>query len=295
MAEWYPGAVRRQVSGEAKDPPIEPVGVILHVAATETTSLFQYFNGPSGGIESHLFIPYEDDRPDEQYRRLTHEADANFRGNSWLSGGRRLGYHSVETEGLGTGGASKGRWTPHQVDRIVSFLRWDAAEFDFPIRAATSVFSGGVGWHVQSGAGPRTTSWSNAKGKQCPGSGRIAQVEDLIRAAASRAPRTVIDLTAGASAAKAAAVVARLHPHASVRPAVPAVRATPHLTEGRSDMVVLNVAGEDTRYCWEGPGRISAFRNPLEVDIAHLNGAPTRELTVAQARSIGVPLRVAVP
>ena len=172
------------------------------------------------------------------------------------------------------------------------------------------MFSGGIGWHVQFGAGPGTTSWSNAKGKVCPGAGRIAQMDALIAAARTRPEATVIDLRARADPARAAEALARhrLPPRPpgpdrpaarpatpSVRPADPAPRVTPPLSEGRTDMIVLNVVGVKTRYCWEGPGRISAFRNPLEVEIAHLAGAPTRELSVAEARSIGVPLPAPAP
>lgn len=101
MTMWYPPAVRRQVTLTSADPRIRPVGVILHVAATNAESLHDWFNGPSGGIESHLYL--RKDGTWEQYRDFEHEADANFKGNSWISGSHRNGFISVETQGLGAG------------------------------------------------------------------------------------------------------------------------------------------------------------------------------------------------
>lgn len=178
----YPRAKYRPVTGLANDPPIRPIGVILHVSASNATSLHGWFNGPSGGIESHLHIPTTPDHPIEQYRDTAREADANYKGNSWTDGGERLGFLSVETQGLGDGA-----WSPYQLDEILLFLRWAAAEHGFPLRRCPSYRSAGIGYHVMFGSGEGTNSWSNARGKVCPGSRRIAQFKDIILPTLARA------------------------------------------------------------------------------------------------------------
>jgi hypothetical protein len=170
----YPNAHWRPVQGLANDPPITPIGVILHVSGSEATSLHGWFDGPSGGIESHLHIAR--DGTVEQYRDTQREADANYKGNSWMEGGKRLGFLSVETQGV-----AAGEWTPEQLTEIRRFLAWASRTHGFPLRVAPSYRSPGVGWHVMWGAGEGTDSWSNARGKVCPGRDRIRQFHtDLI-------------------------------------------------------------------------------------------------------------------
>ena len=172
----YPGGRYRPVVGESKDPPIIPVGVILHVAASNADSLFGFFNGPSGGIESHFQIPLTSRAPVEQYRDTNREADANYKGNSWIgSDGKRYGFLSVETAGLGDG-----EWTAHQLSEILKLIRWAAREHGFPLRKAPGYRSPGLGYHVMFGSGEGTNSWSNARGKVCPGAKRIRQFENII-------------------------------------------------------------------------------------------------------------------
>lgn len=55
----YPDAILKLIPPGDNDPRIQPVGVILHVAAMEGPSLHGYFDGPSGGIESHLYVRYD--------------------------------------------------------------------------------------------------------------------------------------------------------------------------------------------------------------------------------------------
>jgi hypothetical protein len=131
----YPRATYRPVTNLVNDPEIQPVGVILHVSGSESKSLYPYFNGPSNGVESHLHIAY--DGTVEQYRDLDHEADANYRGNSWIdTGGRRLGFLSVETQGL-----ADGVWTDAQIDGIQAFLSnsWSNARGKVPLALDTIV------------------------------------------------------------------------------------------------------------------------------------------------------------
>lgn len=172
----YPAAKYRPVVGESKDPPIIPIGAILHVDAVNARSLYNYFNGPSGGIESHFHIPALASDPIEQYRDTGREADANYRGNSWIGAdGRRYGFISIETQGY-----ADGIWNDVQLPRIFQLLQWLSTTHTFPLRRAPAYRSPGIGYHVMFGSGEGTNSWSNARGKVCPGPRRIAQFNDII-------------------------------------------------------------------------------------------------------------------
>lgn len=164
-----PFARHRLIPPGSNDPSITAVGAVLHVDAGNAESLYAYFNGPSGGIESHFHIAK--DGTIEQYRDTSREADANYRGNSWTSGGRRYGLISIETQGYGSG-----EWTSAQLASIKRLLAWLSDEHNFPLRVAPSWQGPGVGYHVMFGApGP----WTPVA-KSCPGPDRIEQFNDDI-------------------------------------------------------------------------------------------------------------------
>lgn len=162
----YPNAIRRLIPAGENDPEIIPVGVVLHVDAGNAFSLFNWFNGPSGGIESHGHI--RKDGVLEQYRIFEREADAQSAGNSWIGeDGRRYGFISLETQGT-----MLGYWTRAQKQTIKEFLRWSAAKYEFPLAQVhypqpPSLAVGGVGYHSL------FKIW-NPLSKSCPGPKRIA-------------------------------------------------------------------------------------------------------------------------
>ena len=169
----YPKATWRPVVGLDKDPPITVVGVILHVRGGTGDSLFGYFNGPSGGIESHFYL--NNKLQWEQYRDTENEADANYKGNSWVVNGVRYGFLSVETEG-----GANGAWSDGVVSELQELLLWASKTHGFPLVKATGFHGKGVGYHVMFGAGMGLDAWSNAAGKVCPGKERIAQFHNTI-------------------------------------------------------------------------------------------------------------------
>jgi hypothetical protein len=121
-------------------------------------SLYTYFNGPSGGIESHFYITWRGKI--EQYRDTDFEADANYRANPFAI--------SIETAGWGTG-----RWNLAQRRAIKRLLKWVHETHDVPLEKVTAWDGAGVGYHTQFGApGP----WTPVS-KSCPGPGRIAQFD----------------------------------------------------------------------------------------------------------------------
>lgn len=169
-AGWYPEAVKREIPPGDNDPRIIPALAILHVAVSRAPSLFGWFNGPSGGIESHFYI--RKDGTVEQYRSVKREADANYRANSYRLHSVRFGAVSIETEGMGGG-----RWNRKQKQAIKALLLWLHTEHGIPLRKADMPFparqNGGVGFHSQFAA------WSPTA-KSCPGRRRIRQFRRVL-------------------------------------------------------------------------------------------------------------------
>lgn len=93
---WYPDAIAKPIPPGSKDPVIIPVGLIYHVRDGLGVSLFDYFDGRSGGIESHWYIRF--DGTIEQYRDTLREADANLVGIAILaySGPPRRGDRNMD-------------------------------------------------------------------------------------------------------------------------------------------------------------------------------------------------------
>lgn len=165
----YPGGKFRNIRPGVSDPPIIVIGAILHVDAGNNGSLFSYFNGPSGGIESHFHV--RKDGVVEQYRDTGYEADANLKANSFLSGGKRYGYISIETQGY-----AAGEWNDNQLREIKELLVWLSKTHKFPLQKCPAHTEPGVGYHIMFGApGP----WTPVA-KSCPGPDRIKQFNNIL-------------------------------------------------------------------------------------------------------------------
>lgn len=162
-------AKKRLIAPGGNDPAIKVVGAILHVDAGNAVTLYDYFNGPSAGIESHFHI--RKDGIVEQYRDTGREADANFKANSFVEDGVRRGYVSIETQGL-----EKGEWTPQQLRSIKDLLAWLAETHGFPLRKCRDPRDPGVGFHTLFGA---PSAWTPVS-KSCPGPDRKRQFEDVL-------------------------------------------------------------------------------------------------------------------
>ena len=150
------------------DPPITPVGMIFHVDAGNAASLWNWFSTGSGGIESHFHV--RKDGHVEQYRDTNQEADANYRANSFLIGGKRYGFISVETQGY-----ASGEWTEQQLDSLLRLAQWAIETHKIPRRVAPAWNEGGFGYHVMF-----PDHWTNVRGKTCPGPKRIEQFHSRI-------------------------------------------------------------------------------------------------------------------
>lgn len=170
---WYPAAVKREIAPGSRDPIIVPVFAILHVAVSKAITLFPFFNGKSGGVESHFYVRW--DGTVEQYRSVFREADANYLANSYPGeGGALVGAVSIEAQGL-----AGGVWRPKQLAAIKALLLWLHTEHGIVLQPVAmprpkNLAEGGVSYHS------RYKSWSNVAGKTCPGPKRIMQyVQDI--------------------------------------------------------------------------------------------------------------------
>lgn len=155
---WYPGAIHRPIKPGVNDPQIVPTQCIFHTDASNATSLFNWFSGPSGGIESHGHI--RKDGSVEQYRGIFWEADANFKANpravSW------------ETQGFGTES-----WTKEQLATMKDLLLWQKKVAKLKLVVPKSWDSPGVGYHIM------FDEW-HPEAKSCPGPLRIEQYKNII-------------------------------------------------------------------------------------------------------------------
>ncbi len=158
---WFPGAVVRHIPPGPNDPPIIPRVAILHVDAGNAETLYHYFNGPSGGVESHFHITRTG--LIEQYRSVFYQADANLDANDFAV--------SIETQGFGAG-----EWTPAQLAAIKQLLRWLNTEVGIPLVQCPKWDGSGVGYHTTWGSPSRWTPVA----KSCPGPKRILQFQTEI-------------------------------------------------------------------------------------------------------------------
>lgn len=166
----YPAAVKRLIPPGPNDPPIKARVVILHVAQSEAASLHDYFNGPSGGVESHFYI--RRDGTVEQYRDTDRQADANVMANDFAI--------SVETQGM-----AAGEWTTQQLAAIKALLTWCNKVHSIPLVKCPTWDGSGVGYHILFEA-----QWDQ-RGAACPGPDRIKQFNNVLVPwmAASTAPK----------------------------------------------------------------------------------------------------------
>lgn len=155
----YPPAIQKPVPHGAEDPPIDPRVVILHIAVSNAKSLFGWFNGRSGGIESHFYI--RKSGAVEQYRDTDVQADANTDANGFAI--------SIETQGMGPG-----TWNTKQLAAIKALVDWCHDVHGIPKTVPQSWNGAGVGFHVQFPG-----RWDK-RGATCPGPRRQRQYWDVL-------------------------------------------------------------------------------------------------------------------
>lgn len=155
----YPTARHRLIPPGPNDPKIKPRVLILHVDAGNAASLYHWFNGPSGGVESHFHIPKVG--PVEQYRDTAYEADANTDANPFAI--------SVETQGY-----EFGVWNDHQLAEIKALILWANRVHGIPLKVVDRWDGSGIGFHTQFPG-----RWDK-RGASCPGPDRKRQFHEVI-------------------------------------------------------------------------------------------------------------------
>ena len=159
---FMPGAIHEPIPAGDSDPPIDPCGVIQHIAVSNADDLHGQFSN-DGGIESHFYI--RKDGTILQYRSIFREADAQFDGNSF--GSPRKGFISVEHQG-GVGADLNVGMPKAQLDAFHEVVLWVHSQRPFLLRVTPGPFSEGVGYHAM------FDEW-NHNHHSCPGAGRIKQ------------------------------------------------------------------------------------------------------------------------
>ena len=166
----YGPALKKLIPPGKTDPRITPRVVILHVAVNESPSLYDYFNGPSRGVESHFYV--RRDGTVEQYRDTAWQADANMQANDFAI--------SIETQGM-----AAGEWTPEQLAAIKALLTWCHTTHGIPLTVPTRWDGSGVGYHIlfmqEWAGGPRS----------CPGPDRVKQFQNVLVPWMAAGPRPI--------------------------------------------------------------------------------------------------------
>jgi hypothetical protein len=169
---WYPKAIRKEIKRH-RTLRLRYGRVCLHVAVSEGSSLYGYFN-QSGKPTSHFYV--RRDGTVEQYVDTMYRAPANLEGNSSLI--------SFETQG-GTRNADSEPWTAAQVNAMADVIAWLHKVEGVPLQLMpnSKTSSRGIGWHKQ-GVDPYRVDggekWSSAYGKICPGGGKIKQIPTIV-------------------------------------------------------------------------------------------------------------------
>jgi hypothetical protein len=168
---WMPGAIRKEIT-KFRTPLRRRRGVCLHVAVSESASLYGFFSGAK--VCSHFYV--RKDGTIEQYVSTAYQAPANYQGNSSLI--------SVETQG-GVHNANSEPWTAAQVEALARISAWASKTHGIPLieMPNSRPESVGIGYH-KLGVDPYRVDggerWSTSYGKICPGAGKIAQVDRII-------------------------------------------------------------------------------------------------------------------
>ena len=180
---WYPTAIRKKITAKNRDRMTWYRRVNLHVAVSEASSLFGYFN-QKGIADSHFYV--RKDGTIEQMVDTAYQAYADLQGNdATISIETQGGLHNTQTE----------KWTPAQIESLARIYAWAVKTHGIPVKMAkdsipTGTSSHGLSWHrlgidgnfpgdILHGRVPGGMHYSTSRGKVCPGNAKIRQVPDV--------------------------------------------------------------------------------------------------------------------
>lgn len=172
-AQWFPGAVRRQITGKVRSRNgVAPNALVHHIAAGNSPSLFSFFSSPLRGC-SHFYVLM--DGSVEQYLPISSKSGSEKEGNA-----RTI---SIETQG-GAGYTTDKAWTDAQVETLARISAWVHDEWGIPLKLMVNsrTSTAGIGYHrlgvpgnfpddplygglTQRGGGEL---WTDSRGKTCP-------------------------------------------------------------------------------------------------------------------------------
>jgi hypothetical protein len=178
-----PGAVWRPITIPGGNPGTRTKGraVVLHVAASEATSLFGFFNN-NPNANSHFYV--------NKAGVIEQMVDTDLQ--SWASMAANRTTISVETQG-GVTNPDGEPWTAAQVAALARICAWAHATEGVPLAVMPNSLptSRGIGYH-RLGIDPWRIAggetWSGSRGKLCPGAAKIAQIPQIIAAASGATP-----------------------------------------------------------------------------------------------------------
>lgn len=180
-----PHTVYRPIPEAASQPTIVPRSAILHTNAglNSASSLWAYFTRATVSGESHFQVGYE---TMEQYMPLNRRADCNYSANRWRDGVNYFGAISFETQDNGVQTLNSTPWTFRQLDLMVNALTCIGVVYGVACTAPATWDASGIGHHtLHPFQGIGRPAWTNVRGKTCPGSARIAQMDEIRRRVAN--------------------------------------------------------------------------------------------------------------
>lgn len=180
MAARCPFAVWKPLPEATSQPVMAEVrGLIYHTPVGTMRGTWDYFARTSVGVESTFLMGCplcgEDlDGVVWQIMDVDRRADANVQGNRFF-GSIEMCDHGDPSRPL----------SPRQLAAAVELGLWYRERFGTPGRLCPSPLMAGFGWHAMWLDTPymfddRTTPWSSAPGKVCPGPVRIRQLKTVV-------------------------------------------------------------------------------------------------------------------
>ena len=169
---WYPKAARRELPQNRTARSISPRSIALHTAVSNGSTLYAFFSGRSGGVESHFYVT--ETGTVEQYMDTAKRADCQLDGNAYAV--------SIETwDGAGDVWDARNvnripPWNAKQVEALVELMAWICRTHNIPATKCPRWDGRGIGYHAQFTGGAKRWNEHHA----CPGPTRIRQVPTLI-------------------------------------------------------------------------------------------------------------------
>jgi hypothetical protein len=193
----YPGAVQRPLAKTMTQSKMSRYdAVVLHTMVGNLSSTDSMFHsGGYSGTESHFGVGgiWGGDADKDYDGEVFQWVDTDYRADANLEGNPRI--ISIETADNAPRLAKDIKpWTNRQIEAIVGIVAWACRTHDIPAVLMTDSKPGsrGIGYHRlgcthSDGAGSHPgfrvsggEVWSNAVGKECPGTARIEQIKTII-------------------------------------------------------------------------------------------------------------------